>query len=31
VFDDAIHGRDPRYADWLDVVKVPTSTRPAAA
>src|SRR2546421_611087 len=24
VFDDALHGRDPRYADWLDVVKVPT-------
>jgi branched-chain amino acid aminotransferase len=20
VFDDALHGRDPRYADWLDVV-----------
>jgi branched-chain amino acid aminotransferase len=24
VFDDALHGRDPRYADWLDVVQVPT-------
>jgi len=24
VFDDALHGRDPRYADWLDVVKVPS-------
>jgi branched-chain amino acid aminotransferase len=24
VFDDALHGRDPRYAEWLDVVKVPT-------
>ena len=24
VFDDALHGRDPRYADWLDHVKVPT-------
>jgi branched-chain amino acid aminotransferase len=23
VYDDAIHGRDPRYVDWLDVVKVP--------
>jgi branched-chain amino acid aminotransferase len=23
VFDEALHGRDPRYADWLDVVKVP--------
>jgi branched-chain amino acid aminotransferase len=24
VFDDALHGRDPRYAEWLDVVQVPT-------
>jgi branched-chain amino acid aminotransferase len=24
VFDDALHGRDPRYADWLDVVAVPS-------
>jgi branched-chain amino acid aminotransferase len=24
VFDDALHGRDPRYADWLDVVQVPS-------
>ncbi len=24
VFDDALHGRDPRYASWLDVVEVPT-------
>ncbi|HEY4824885.1 MAG TPA: branched-chain-amino-acid transaminase, partial [Solirubrobacteraceae bacterium] len=24
VFDDALHGRDPRYADWLDVVEVPS-------
>jgi branched-chain amino acid aminotransferase len=24
VFDDALHGRDPRYVEWLDVVKVPT-------
>jgi branched-chain amino acid aminotransferase len=23
VFDDALRGRDPRYADWLDVVQVP--------
>ncbi len=23
-FDDALHGRDPRYSDWLDVVKVPS-------
>jgi branched-chain amino acid aminotransferase len=26
VFDDALHGRDARYADWLDVVAVPTKT-----
>ncbi len=24
VFDDALHGRDERYLDWLDPVKVPT-------
>jgi branched-chain amino acid aminotransferase len=24
VFDDALHGRDARYAHWLDVVKVPS-------
>jgi branched-chain amino acid aminotransferase len=24
VFDDALHGRDPRYEEWLDVVKVPS-------
>jgi branched-chain amino acid aminotransferase len=24
VFNDALHGRDPRYAEWLDVVKVPS-------
>jgi branched-chain amino acid aminotransferase len=24
VFNDALHGRDPRYVDWIDVVKVPT-------
>jgi branched-chain amino acid aminotransferase len=24
VFDDALHGRDPRYVDWLDVVQVPS-------
>jgi branched-chain amino acid aminotransferase len=23
-FDDALHGRSPRYADWLDVVQVPS-------
>ena len=26
VFDDALHGRDARYLDWLDVVQVPTKT-----
>jgi branched-chain amino acid aminotransferase len=26
VFDDALHGRDPRYVDWLDIVKVPSRT-----
>jgi branched-chain amino acid aminotransferase len=24
VFDDALHGRDPRYAEWIDPVKVPS-------
>jgi len=24
VFDDALHGRDPRYLEWLDLVEVPT-------
>ena len=24
VFDDALHGRDARYAEWLDIVEVPT-------
>src|SRR5437588_4639296 len=24
VFDDALHGRHPRYAEWLDVVKLPS-------
>jgi len=24
VFDDALHGRDARYEQWLDVVKVPS-------
>ncbi|MGZ4174521.1 MAG: branched-chain amino acid transaminase [Thermoleophilia bacterium] len=24
VFDDALHGRDARYTDWVDVVKVPS-------
>jgi branched-chain amino acid aminotransferase len=26
VYDDAIHGRDPRYLKWLDVVKLPQKT-----
>jgi branched-chain amino acid aminotransferase len=30
IYDDAIHGRDPRYADWLDVVEIP-SGQPAGA
>jgi branched-chain amino acid aminotransferase len=24
IFEAALHGRDPRYAEWLDVVKVPS-------
>jgi branched-chain amino acid aminotransferase len=24
VFDDALHGRDPRYSEWVDLVEVPT-------
>jgi branched-chain amino acid aminotransferase len=24
VFDDALHGRDPRYTAWLDMVEVPS-------
>jgi branched-chain amino acid aminotransferase len=24
VFDDALHGRDPRYVAWLDMVEVPS-------
>ena len=27
MFDDALHGRDPRYVEWLDVVQVPTGRR----
>ncbi len=26
VFVDALHGREPRYRDWLDVVAVPAAT-----
>jgi branched-chain amino acid aminotransferase len=26
VFDDALHGRDARYSEWLDVVEVPSKT-----
>jgi branched-chain amino acid aminotransferase len=25
-FDDALHGRSPQYADWLDLVPVPSGT-----
>ncbi len=31
VLDDALHGRDPRYADWLDLVEVPAADRARAA
>jgi branched-chain amino acid aminotransferase len=24
IYDDALHGRDPRYVEWLDIIKVPT-------
>jgi branched-chain amino acid aminotransferase len=24
IFEDALHGRDPRYVEWLDVVEVPS-------
>jgi branched-chain amino acid aminotransferase len=30
VFEAALHGREPRYADWLDVVQMPTG-QPARA
>src|SRR5262249_44917329 len=29
VFDDALHGRDARYAEWLDIVEVPSRTAAA--
>jgi branched-chain amino acid aminotransferase len=28
VFLDALHGRDARYREWLDVVKVPSRSAP---
>src|ERR1700759_2644338 len=31
VFDDALHGRDPRYMDWLDLVDVPAADPAPAA
>jgi branched-chain amino acid aminotransferase len=31
VLDDALHGRDPRYTDWLDLVEVPAADRARAA
>jgi branched-chain amino acid aminotransferase len=30
-FDDALHGRDPRYAEWLDLVEVPAEDPAPAA
>jgi branched-chain amino acid aminotransferase len=30
-FDDALHGRNPRYSDWLDVVEVPVADPARAA
>ena len=30
IYDDAIHGRDPRYTGWLDLVEIP-SGQPAGA
>ena len=24
IYEAALHGRDPRYADWLDVVEMPS-------
>jgi branched-chain amino acid aminotransferase len=30
IFDDALHGRDPRYVDWLDLVEVPAQPASAA-
>jgi branched-chain amino acid aminotransferase len=27
VFDDALHGRDPRYVEWVDIVQVPSRAR----
>jgi branched-chain amino acid aminotransferase len=31
VFDDALHGRDARYSDWLDRVEFPAGDRARAA
>jgi branched-chain amino acid aminotransferase len=28
VFLDALHGRDARYQEWLDIVKVPSRSAP---
>jgi branched-chain amino acid aminotransferase len=30
VFDDVLHGREARYADWLDPVQVPAAPTPLA-
>jgi len=31
IFEDALHGRDERYAEWLDVVEVPAGVPTEAA
>jgi branched-chain amino acid aminotransferase len=31
VFDDALHGRDPRYREWLDLVELPVAGAEGAA
>jgi branched-chain amino acid aminotransferase len=31
VFDDALHGRNPRYTEWLDFVEMPAADRARAA
>jgi branched-chain amino acid aminotransferase len=29
-FDDALHGRDTRHADWLDLIELPRQSAPVA-
>jgi branched-chain amino acid aminotransferase len=31
LYDDAVHGRDPRHVDWLDPVQAPESSSAADA